>query len=198
MNDFWNERYSQTEYTYGEKPNEFFADELKKLVPGKIILPCEGEGGNAVFAASLGWDVLAFDSSEQGKLKALQLANKNDLKLDYHIADAVSVDYVEQSADVVALIYAHLPASVRESLYKKAVMWLKPGGRIILEAFNPEQLVNSSGGPKDLSMLISLATLQEDFGQLQTEVSCTLQTELAEGEFHKGKANVVRYVGIKR
>lgn len=198
MNNFWNERYSQSEYVYGEKPNEFFADELKKLAPGIIILPCEGEGRNAVFAASLGWGVLAFDSSEEGKSKALQLANKRNVKFEYQIADAVNVVYVAESADVVALIYAHLPASVRGKLYKKAVKWLKPGGRIILEAFNPDQLANSSGGPKELSMLISLETLKEDFEQLHTEVSFTLQTELAEGEFHKGKANIVRYIGIKK
>jgi len=28
---------------------------------------------------------------------------------------------------------------------------LKPGGKIILEAFNPDQLQNNSGGPKDRS-----------------------------------------------
>jgi len=46
MNNFWNDRYNEKEYVYGEEPNIFFADQLNQLNPGKIILPCEGEGRN--------------------------------------------------------------------------------------------------------------------------------------------------------
>jgi hypothetical protein len=66
MSNTWNERYSKTEYVYGEIPNVFFAAQLGTLQPGNIILPCEGEGRNAVYAASQGWNVEAFDSSEAG------------------------------------------------------------------------------------------------------------------------------------
>ena len=48
MINFWDDRYSQPEYVYGVKPNEFFAEQIQKLTPGEIILPCEGEGRNAV------------------------------------------------------------------------------------------------------------------------------------------------------
>jgi hypothetical protein len=57
MNNIWNERYSQEEYVYGEEPNVFIAEQLNKLQNGIIILPCEGEGRNAVHAASQGWIV---------------------------------------------------------------------------------------------------------------------------------------------
>lgn len=76
MSQFWNERYSQAEYVYGETPNVFFAAQLDKLSAGTIILPCEGEGRNAVYAASQGWEVKAFDASEAGQKKALLLAEK--------------------------------------------------------------------------------------------------------------------------
>lgn len=45
-----NERYSEKDYVYGEKPNTFFAGQLDKMTAGSIILPCEGEGRNAVYA----------------------------------------------------------------------------------------------------------------------------------------------------
>lgn len=76
MSQFWNERYSQAEYVYGETPNVFFEAQLDKLSAGTIILPCEGEGRNAVYAASQGWEVKAFDASEAGQKKALLLAEK--------------------------------------------------------------------------------------------------------------------------
>jgi len=63
MKEFWNERYAKNEFIYGTEPNEFFRKELEILPAGKIILPCDGEGRNAVFAAKLGWKVNAFDFS---------------------------------------------------------------------------------------------------------------------------------------
>ena len=175
----------------------FFAEEIQKIKPGKIILPCDGEGRNAVYAATLGWEVKAFDSSEEGKAKAVQLASKKNVQIDYLIDDASLIEYPEKSADVVALIYAHLPVEVRTRLYKEAISWLNPGGRIILEAFNTNQLGNSSGGPKDVTMLFNEQIIQELFGTLQTELLQMVHIELQEGEYHKGPAEVLRFIGIK-
>jgi SAM-dependent methyltransferase len=197
MSNFWNERYSEKEYVYGENPNIFFEEQLSQLNPGTIILPCEGEGRNAVYAASQGWKVKAFDSSEAGKMKALQLANKKNVIIDYSIEDAVAASYPENSADVVAFIYAHFPPATRKQIHQKAIHWLKPGGKIIIEAFNPNQLQNNSGGPKDLSMLYTEETIKEDFEELKIELLQTNQTILEEGKYHEGKADVIRFVGIK-
>lgn len=197
MKSFWDDRYSAAEYVYGEDPNVFFAEQLKKLTPGKIILPCDGEGRNAVYAALLGWEVLAFDSSEAGKIKAEKLAQKKNVKIDFIIGDALTINYTQKSVDVVALIYAHLPAQVRKRLNNAAVSWLKPGGRIILEAFNPNQIGNLSGGPKEVSMLLTEQIIKEDFGSLQVKLLQMVETELYEGEFHKGKADVLRFIGQK-
>ena len=70
----WNDRYSNPEYAYGTAPNEWFKEQLTHL-PGKgrILLPAEGEGRNAVFAAKQGWEVSAFDPSEAGREKALPI-----------------------------------------------------------------------------------------------------------------------------
>jgi len=197
MLNLWNERYSKTAYVYGENPNAFFAEQLGRLKPGAIVLPCEGEGRNAVYAAALGWQVNAFDSSEAGKVKALQLAEKKSVTIDYLVEDAVTTTYPENSVDVVAFIYAHFPPAIRKQIHQKAMDWLKPGGAIILEAFNPMQLNNQSGGPKDLSMLYTEEILKEDFESLKVEIMKTLQTKLNEGEFHQGVADIIRFVGVK-
>lgn len=198
MSSFWNERYSQKEYVYGEEPNVFFAEQIDRLQAGTIILPCEGEGRNAVFAASKGWEVNAFDTSVAGKSKALQLANRQNVRLGYTIEDAVKVAYPIYSADVVAFIYAHFPETIRKQIHRKAIGWLKLGGRIILEVFNPLQLQNTSGGPKDVSMLYTKEMLLEDFAELEIELLETTQIELKEGKYHDGKADVIRFVGVKK
>ena len=197
MNNFWNERYSVKEYIYGEEPNIFFSEQLSKIKPGTIILPCEGEGRNAVFAAANGWTVNAFDSSEAGKIKALQLARKKGVSIEYVVEDVLAITYSEISADVVAFIYAHFPPATRKLIHQKAITWLKPGGKIILEAFNPKQLQHRSGGPKEISMLYGEDLIREDFKELKFEIMQTLQTGLNEGTYHEGNAEVIRFVGTK-
>lgn len=197
MSNFWNERYSETEYVYGESPNIFFAAQLNQLNAGTIILPCEGEGRNAVYSASLGWKVKAFDGSDAGKTKALQLAAKRGVEFDYLVADAISVAYPDNSVDVVAFIYAHFPPALRKQIHLKAISWLKPGGKIILEAFNPLQLQNNSGGPKDLSMLYKTEMIQADFEGIKIEWLQTVQMELSEGKYHAGLADIIQLAGVK-
>ncbi len=197
MNNIWNERYSKEEYVYGEEPNVFFSEQLNELQKGIIILPCEGEGRNAVHAASQGWVVNAFDASDAGKIKALQLARKKGVSIDYRIADAATVNYPERSADAVAFIYAHFPAAIRKQIHQKAISWLKPGGKIIIEAFSPSQLQNTSGGPKDVTMLYNERILINDFLELNIELIQSLQTTLQEGEYHQGRADIMRFVGSK-
>lgn len=197
MKEFWNERYSAEDYAYGTAPNTFLRKQLECLIPGTVLFPCEGEGRNAVFAAQHGWKVSAFDASETGKEKALLLAKKQKVDFTYDVADAMKISYPQASFDVIALIYAHFPESIRQILHHKMISWLKPGGVLILEAFNPLQLSNTSGGPKDSSMLYTHEILQSDFNQLKTILLSTEKINLDEGTFHCGPADVIRYVGQK-
>lgn len=197
-NSFWNERYNQYDFVYGESPNIFFADTIEKLNPGTIVLPCEGEGRNAVYAARKGWDVKAFDLSNVGKQKADLLALKYGAIIDFQIMDASLAHYPEKSVDVVALIYTHLPLGIRKTMHENLVKWLKPGGKVILEAFCPDQLNNSSGGPKDVSMLYTKEMLSDDFKDLQIELLEYKHIDLNEGEFHKGPADVIRMITEKK
>jgi len=197
MTYFWDERYNQEEYVYGTEPNEFLKEQLNLLRPGKIIFACEGEGRNAVYAAKLGWHVEAFDLSKVAMSKALKLAEKNNVTINYQIADAAFVEYPENQYDAVALIYAHFPSNIRSSVHKKVIKWLRPNGRVILEAFNPNQLNNSSGGPKDIDMLYTKEMLMDDFKELRIDLLEYKQVFLSEGKFHYGMADVIRFVGTK-
>lgn len=197
MNNFWNERYAEKEFAYGTLPNQFLKEQLDTLSAGNILFVCEGEGRNAVYAARQNWHVEAFDLSEQGKKKALLLAEENNVAIDYQITDASAAKYPSESFDAIALIYAHFPASVRKSIHQKIITWIKPGGMLIIEAFNPNQLNNSSGGPEDPSMLYTTEMLADDFYSLTTQQLSTESINLNEGKYHIGKADVIRYIGIK-
>lgn len=202
MKEFWNERYSADEYAYGEEPNAYFKEQLIKLKPGRILLPAEGEGRNAVFAATLGWDVFAFDMSEQGKLKALRLAQKNNVNIKYEVCELENISLEKESFDVIALIYAHFPPAVKSAYYRKLSDYLKKDGTFIMEAFARKhaefQKVNpTAGGPRNLEMLCSLEELESDFTGFQCIELAEQETELTEGNGHLGKAAVIRFLGRK-
>lgn len=197
MIEFWNERYAKEEFVYGTEPNAFLKEKLENLAKGTIILPCDGEGRNAVYAANLGWEVNAFDFSTSAKEKANALAKEKGVSLNYEIADIHEKDFEEGSADVVALIYAHFPEELRKVGHQKAVKWLKPGGKLILEAFNPKQINNDSGGPKIADMLYTKEILREDFKDLKIDYLEIMETTLSEGKFHEGTADVIRLIATK-
>lgn len=197
MKEFWDSRYANEEYAYGQQPNKFFKQELLKLKPQSILFPAEGEGRNAVFAAKIGWKVKAFDFSTSAKEKALKLANQQNTTIDYETVGFDEFNAPPESFDCIVLIHAHTPSDKRNLYHKKIVGFLKPGGTLILEGFSKEQFTRSSGGPKNIDMLFSEEELREDFTKL-TEIRIeNMETELDEGAFHRGTASVIRLIGKK-
>lgn len=197
MKETWNNRYSENEFVYGTDANIFLKEELKKLPKGKILLLGEGEGRNAVFAATLGWEVDAVDYSEAGKRKAELLASKNNVTINYVVADILEYPLQNESYDAAALIFIHVNEETKSLLHQKVIDALKSKGKIIIEAFEKEQLKFSSGGPKDAELLYDLQSITEDFIDFEFEKLSKEIIELNEGKLHQGKAAVVRFVGIK-
>ena len=197
MDNFWNDRYSKSEYVYGISPNEFFKENIGSLLPGKLLLPAEGEGRNAVYASKLGWDVTAFDSSINAKKKAEALAKIENVNIKYIISDFNSFSPETNSFDCIALIFAHLPKPDRRLIHNKLFTYLKHGGKLLLEGFSKEQINKDTGGPKNLDMLFSKNELMEDFEAARKMEILETTTILREGVYHNGEAFVIRMVAEK-
>ena len=190
---FWNARLGAEPTVYGEGPNVFFAKQLRALTPGRILLPGDGEGRNAVHAAEQGWSARSFDASSVGVEKALALAAKRGVSLTAEVGDAATWDPGE-AFDAIALCYLHLPPPLRADFHPRVARWLKPGGTLILEGFGPGQLAFTSGGPKALEMLFTTAMLEADFADLEVQLCVTEEAVLDEGPYHQGRAELTRLV----
>jgi len=202
MKEFWDQRYRAEAYAYGESPNVWFRSRLENMSPGRILLPADGEGRNGVFAASLGWEVVSFDISEEGRKKALRLAEKMRVSIDYQIAGVDDFTADLASFDVVALIYAHFPSTVRRDWHRRLEGLLKPGGLVLLEAFSTSHLPYtegnpSIGGPRGPGMLYTLRDIAQDFSGCDRQEGIETEAELSEGNFHVGLGHVVRFRGQK-
>lgn len=197
MKSFWDERYSGDEFAYGTKPNVFFKEQIKNLSPGNLLLPAEGEGRNAVYAALEGWKVIAFDQSEVARQKAEKLAMDFMVNINYEVCDQKDFDIDENYFDCVALIFVHMPIEFRDDFHQKMLRFLKPGGKLILEGFEKSQINNSTGGPKNTDMLFSKKELFNDFKSLKNISVSEDEVQLNEGKFHNGISSIIRLTGIK-
>jgi 2-polyprenyl-3-methyl-5-hydroxy-6-metoxy-1,4-benzoquinol methylase len=199
---FWNQRYKEKEFAYGHEANEFLREELIKLKPGKILFAAEGEGRNAVFAAEKGWEVVAFDQSEEGKHKAEQLARERKVDLQYEVGDAMELEWPKSGFDAVVLIYSHMPPLVRQHFHGKIQEILKTNGIVIMEGFslnNLEYVAKNPkvGGPKNPEFLFSKTMVETEFPGIEILYLEEKVIELKEGNYHNGTGSVIRFIGKK-
>ena len=199
----WNDRYGQSEYAYGEMPNDYLKEQLQKFSPGNILFPAEGEGRNAVFAATLGWQTWAFDVSKEGQKKALQLAEKYQVTIDYEVGLLEQLHYQPEQFDAIALIYAHFPAQMKSPYHLLLDGYLRRGGIIIFEAFSKKHLEyvaknEKVGGPREIEMLYSIEEIEADFANYEIIELEEKAIELTEGLYHNGIGSVIRFVGRKK
>ena len=194
MQQFWDQRYAENETAYGYTPNKFFKQFIDQHKPGTILLPAEGEGRNAVYAAGKGWQVDAFDFSEVARKKALDFARSEKVAVNYELKDIADFKATKKY-DAVALIYVHLLDNLRKKFHQEIYNSIKPGGYLIFEAFAKEQAELESSGPRDTALLYDAPTLCSDFPFLHL-ISCgQKEILLDEGDYHKGKAAVLRIIG---
>ncbi|PQV48271.1 methyltransferase family protein [Jejuia pallidilutea] len=202
MEEFWNSRYKEKKFAYGKAPNQFFKDTIDNYnLQGSILLPAEGEGRNAVYAAQKGFNVTAFDISVEGKNKAEALASQNNTKISYTIGELHHFNFKHNSFDVIALIYAHFPKD-RLQLHRQLAELVKPNGYIILEGFSKEHLLYrekhpSVGGPANPNLLFTKEEIQHTFKNFEIIRLEQTETVLKEGDYHNGLANVIRFIGKK-
>ena len=194
---FWNQRYGNKEYAYGLKPNNYFREFIEKLTPGRLLLPGDGEGRNAVYAALKGWVADAIDQSEEGKKKALRLAGENKVTVNYRVEDLSKSDFGINRYDLVALIFVHFPSGIRTTLHNRLVKSLKNGGYFLIEAFSKGQLGRSSGGPQNEDSLNNREEFENDFKSLEILELYEDDIILDEGPYHQGKASVLRMIARK-
>ena len=200
--EFWDERYAGADYAYGERPNAFLAALAPRFRPGeRALVPGDGEGRNGVFLAERGLQVETLDISPTGVAKAQALAARRGVTLDARVADVLTWDWPVATYDGIALLFLHLAASGRRALHASAVAALKPGGRLVLEAFTPAQLERqregARGGPREAALLYIVDDLRADFAALIVELCEEAEEDMDSGALHVGRGAVIRLVARK-
>ena len=166
--EIWNERYGSKEYVWSIKVNQFVEAHLAELEPGTTIDLAAGECRNAVWLASLGWQVTAVDYSSVGLEKGRRLATDHSVvdKIDFIEGDAVEWQPTEQ-VDLVVLSYLQLPAEQRATVLDHATGWLKPGGTVFVIAHDASNVTDGYGGPPSAAVCYTVEECVNAFADLE-------------------------------
>jgi len=196
----WDNKYANDTFYYGIEPNAWLVENLKNFPAHSILFPAEGEGRNAVYAAKLGWNVSAFDFSEEGKNKATLLATNQKVELSYKIASAEDVEF-DITFSAIGFFYSHFPGPIKIQCFQRLENYLSVGGTVILELFSKNQIeyqnTTRSGGPKDLFTLWDIEEVKIALPNIKWQVLEEVIYELNEGPGHQGMGSVIRGIGQK-
>jgi SAM-dependent methyltransferase len=193
----WDDRYASPDYFFGTTPNDFLVAASPRLLPGETLCLADGEGRNGVSLARLGHQVTSIDASQVGLQKAQVLAGENNVTLNTEVADLLTYDLGNNRWDNIISIFFHLPTQQRQAMHQRITAALKPGGRLVLEAYTPAQLLMKTGGPADADWLMTSTTLQEDFAGLTFLYILEQERDVIEGTGHTGRAAVVQLIAEK-
>ncbi len=195
----WDERYSAPGFAYGTTANDFLVEVAPAIrAGGRVLCLAEGEGRNAVALAAMGYDVVAVDQSQVGLNKALALAAERGVVIDTVCSDLADFSIAADAWDAVVSIWAHVPPALRRQLHAASVQGLRDGGVFILEAYTPQQVLRSTGGPKDPSLCMSAEVLKGELEGLHFEILHEKTRMVHEGQFHDGESDVVQCFARRR
>ena len=188
----WNARFSGDGWAYGKEPNAWLAETIKPG-NGKALVPADGEGRNAVWIASQGYDTTVFDLSDVGKEKCALLANERGVSVHYEVDDLTIRNFTPETYDLIACSWFHVPWNIFCEHYPRMLSSLKSGGEFICEGYHTSQIDMTSGGPKSLDLLWDLDEVMDIIGEGFSIKHAKVETvELDESDLHRGIAHVVR------
>jgi SAM-dependent methyltransferase len=113
-------------------PNPHLARETSGLTPGTALDAGCGEGGEAIWLASHGWDVMAADISSEALARAAARAADDEVSenVEWVHADLTVWAPVTQF-DLVVTHYAH-PSMPHLAFYDRISGWVAPGGTLLI------------------------------------------------------------------
>jgi SAM-dependent methyltransferase len=183
----WDTRYKSADNIWSLTPNEFVAQYLEQLPAGSMIDLAGGEGRNALWFASRGWEVENVEFSRVALGKYADRSIEMDL-LDHckatHADVTENIQYALHDVDLGVIAYLHIDSTGLAKAIQSLVSNIKPGGTFFGIWHARENLVDGYGGPQDPEVL---PTKEEVQGALVQSGISGASIELKERRVKVGK-----------
>lgn len=189
----WNARFEGQDYAYGAAPADFVAARMAGLGAGAQVLTiAEGEGRNAVWLAQQGYAVTAVEPTDNGRIKALALAARHGVALNWQAHDLQDYDWPDAVFDAaLGCFFQFAVPDFRNRILAGLGRALRPGGLLFLHGFSTRQLANDSGGPRAEEQLWTVERILREFPGWPVLRAEDYDAVLTEGPGHAGRAALV-------
>lgn len=205
QHSIWNQRYSDVgeAYLYGTEPNRFLARREALLRNGHNALSiADGEGRNSVWLAEQGLEVTGIEISSVAIAKARHLAAARQVNVNFIQADLLAPSWppaeMRDAFDwVIGIFIQFVGPEWRERQFDVMKQHTRPGGRILLQGYTPQQVELGTGGPSAVENLYTAELLREAFADWEIEELVEYEDSLEEGSGHVGRSALIGMVARK-
>ena len=192
----WEERYSKSEdYLFGEAPAQMLVENPWIFRNANTCLcAADGEGRNGVWLASRGLTVTSFDLSRTAVARADALAAKSGVDVETHVSDWNTWDWSRSFDIVVAVFVQFVGPEERKAQFETLRQAVRPGGRLALHGYTPDQIKFGTGGPPFPENMYTSALLSNAFSDWHMLRLAAYEREVQEGRGHSGQSALIDLV----
>ena len=162
----WDARYAESERIWSGNPNPRLVEHVADLAPGDALDVGCGEGADAVWLASQGWQVTALDVSEVALGKTVAHAREagvadrvTPLHHDLMAGAPLPGDY-----DLVSAQFMHPPPDLFDDVHRRIGAAVRPGGALLVVAHHPHDVETGVREPHGPDLLFTPERVVEALG----------------------------------
>ncbi|MDK9626448.1 class I SAM-dependent methyltransferase [Propionibacterium freudenreichii] len=164
VTEFWEDRYAGPEHVWSALPNHTFVQVVASLTPGRSLdLGC-GEGADAIWLATQGWQATGYDISQTAIGRAQQAAAEKNVADTTHF-EAVNLDEWSQAPlpddqgrgqyNLITASFLQSPVTLdRIRILQRAARLLVRGGHLLMvthaapPSWAPPEMASQGDFPK--------------------------------------------------
>jgi thioredoxin reductase/SAM-dependent methyltransferase len=162
----WEQRYQSKPAVWSGNPNAQLVAEAADLTPGRALDVGSGEGADAVWLASRGWQVTATDIAQTALDRAAEHAaaggDEVAQRITWHQIDLRHDPMPAGPYDLVSSHFFHLPEPERTELYARLANAVAPGGTLLIVGHHPSDLRAAIHRPHFPDMMFTAEQLAAD------------------------------------
>lgn len=173
-------------------PARFLVENIALLPKGRVLDVAMGDGRNAIFLATQGFQAEGIDISSDAVNKAQEAARTLGVKLGVHVVDLEKDPYIKPALYDVIICFRYL----QRSLIPHIKNGLRTGGVIVYETFTTAQI--QFGKPKNPEFLLKpneLLDLFRDFHCIRYHEGIFEEKKALAGIIAR-KTNAIEYPGV--
>ena len=136
----WDARYSESDRIWSGNPNPRLVEHVTGLTPGDALDVGAGEGADAVWLATNGWQVTALDVSPVALARTQQHAAENGTTVAAIQHDLINDGEIPGSYDLVSAQFWHPPLDRFADFRDVIGSAVRPGGSLLIVGHHPADL----------------------------------------------------------